>query len=194
MRKLMVVGLLILPLLVVGCSKGPAEAALKAADEAIAQVKPAADMYVPEQFTALATAAADAKALFDKGDYAAALAAAKDLPAKATEVAAAATAKKDEIGKTWADLQSSMPAVVQGLTDKVGALVAMKKLPKGFDATQFETAKTALADITGLWTAATAAFGGGDLKGAVAKAGDLKAKTGELTTLLEAVVLPPAKK
>jgi hypothetical protein len=194
MRKLMVVGLLILPLLVVGCSKAPAEAALKAADEAIAKVKPAAEMYVPEQFTALSTEADAAKALFDKGDYAAALAAAKDLPAKATEVMNAVTAKKDEITRTWTELQGSMPALVQGLTDKVGALSAMKRLPKGFDAAQVETAKTTLTDVTDLWTAATGAFGGGDLKGAVAKGGDAKTKAGELTTMLEAVALPPAKK
>jgi hypothetical protein len=194
MRKLMVVGLLILPLLVVGCNKAPAEAALKAADEAIAQVKPAAEMYVPDQFKTLESAAAHAKALFDKGDYAAALAAAKDLPAKATEVANAATAKKDEIVKTWTEFQGSLPALVQGLTDKVGVLAKMKKLPKGIDAAQLATAKTSLAGITDLWTAATAAFGGGDLKGAVAKAGDVKVKVGELTTMLEAVTLPPAKK
>ena len=194
MRKLMVVGLLILPLLVAGCSKGPAEAALKAADEAIAKVKRSAEMYVPEQYTALATAADEAKALFDKGDYAAALAAAKDLPAKAAEIQNAVTAKKDEFMKTWTEAQGSMPAVVQGLTDKVGALAAMKRLPKGFDAAQLETAKTALTDVTDLWTAATGAFGGGDLIGAVKKAGDAKTKAGELTTMIEAVTLPPAKK
>jgi len=194
MRKLMVVGLLILPLLVVGCSKGPAEAALKAADEAIAKVQPAAEMYVPEQFTALATAATDAKALFDKGDYAAALTAAKDLPAKAAEVMTAVTAKKDEYTKTWTELQGSLPAVVQGLTDKVGVLAAMKKLPKGFDAAQLKTAKTSLTSVTDLWTAATGAFGGGDLIGAVKKAGDAKTKAGELTTMLEAVTPAPATK
>jgi hypothetical protein len=40
MRKFLVVALMVLPLLAAGCSKGPAEAALKAADEAIAKVAP----------------------------------------------------------------------------------------------------------------------------------------------------------
>ena len=87
MRKLLVVGLLVLPLLVTGCSKGPAEAALKAADEAIANVAPDAQKFVPDQIRHADCRCGRAKASFDKGDYAAALAAAKDLPAKATEVA-----------------------------------------------------------------------------------------------------------
>ncbi len=193
MRKLMVVALLVLPLLVAGCSKGPAEAALKAADEAIAKVKPEAEKFVPAEFSGLADAAAAAKAKFDGGDYAAALAAAKDLPAKAADVARAATAKKDELTKQWTDLQGSLPAAVQGLTDKVTALAGMKRLPKGFDAAQLDTAKTSLADVTGLWTAATDAFNGGDLMGALAKAGDVKAKADALTTMLDAVPMPPAK-
>ena len=97
MRKFLVCCLMILPLVVVGCSKGPAEAALKAADEAIAKAKPEAEKFVPEQFKALTDAAAAAKANFDKGDYAAVLTAAKDLPAKAAEVMTAATAKKEKI-------------------------------------------------------------------------------------------------
>ena len=60
MRKLLVLGLMVLPLLVVGCSKGPAEAALKAADEAIAKAAPLAEKFVPDQFKTLTDAAAAA--------------------------------------------------------------------------------------------------------------------------------------
>ena len=184
MRKFLVVALMVLPLVAAGCSKGPAEAALKAADEAIAKVKPEAEKFVPAEFTTLTDAVAAAKAKFDAGDYAAALAAAKDLPAKATEVATAASAKKDALMKQWNDFQGSMPGIVQGLTDKVGALAAMKKLPKGFERAQLETAKTSLTEVTDLWQAATGAFGAGDIAGATAKAGDVKAKAEALTTLL----------
>jgi hypothetical protein len=194
MRKLLVLGLMILPLLATGCSKAPAEAALKAADEAIAKVQPEAEKYVPEQFKALADAAADAKAKFDQGDYAAVLTAAKDLPAKATEVMTAATAKKDELTKQWTDMQGTLPTMVQGLTEKVTALAAMKRLPKGFDATQLESAKTSLTDVTTMWQTATASFGGGDLMGAMAKAGEVKTKAEELAKTLEAVTVPAMAK
>lgn len=193
MRRFLIAVLMILPLIAVGCSKGPAEAALKAADEAIANVKPDAEKFVPAEFKTLTDAAAEAKAKFDGGDYSAALTVAKDLPAKAAEVAKAAAAKKDELTATWNEIQGSVPAMVQALTDKVGALAAMKKLPKGFDAAQLETAKTSLTDVTGMWTAATEAFGGGDLAGAIAKAGDVKTKAEELTKMLETVQVPAAK-
>ena len=193
MRKFLVVALMILPLVAVGCSKGPAEAALKAADEAIANVQPEAEKFVPAEFKSLADGAAEAKAKFDAGDYSAALAGAKDLPAKAAEVAKAAAAKKDELTAQWNELQGSVPAMVQGLADKVGALAALKRLPKGFDAAQLETAKASLADVTATWTAATEAFAGADLAGAIAKAGDTKAKAEALAASLEAVPLPPAK-
>ena len=147
MRKFLICCLMILPLVVVGCSKGPAEAALKAADEAIAKVKPEAEKFVPDQFKALTEAAATAKANFDKGDYAAALAAAKDLPAKATEVATAATAKKDELMGQWNELSKDIPAKMLDLTDKVNALAAMKKLPMGVDAAKIDEIKTRLADM-----------------------------------------------
>lgn len=192
MRKLMVVGLLILGLLVAGCSKAPAEAALKAADEAIAKAKPEVEKYVPEQFTTLTAAAADARAKFDAGDYKGAMEAAKELPAKANDAMTAAAAKKDELMKQWTELQGSLPAMVQGLTDKIGALAAMKKLPKGFDAKQLETAKTSLAGVTSEWTAASEAFNGGDIMGALAKGGEVKTKAGDLMKMLEAVPAPAA--
>jgi len=47
MRRLMVLGFMVLPLLFVGCSKGPAETALKAADEAVAKAAPLAEKFVP---------------------------------------------------------------------------------------------------------------------------------------------------
>jgi len=194
MRKLLVLGLMVLPLLVVGCSKGPAETALKAADEAVAKVAPLAEKFVPEQFKSLTDAAAAAKASFDKGEYAAALAAAKDLPAKADEILAAATAKKDELTGVWNGLAEALPAQVTGVTEKITAIAAMKRLPKGIDAAGLETAKTELANITSAWTKATEAFGTGEVPNALEMANDVKAKVEALAKTLEPVVLPPAKK
>lgn len=193
MRKLFVVGLMILALLAAGCSKAPAEAALKVADEAVAKAKPEGEKYVPEQFNALTAAAADARAKFDAKDYKGALTAAQAIPAQADEVMKAAAAKKEELTKQWADLQASLPAMVQALTEKIGGLVAMKKLPKGVDAAMVETAKTSLADVTAGWTAASDSFTAGDVTGAIAKAGDVKTKAEQLSTMLEVVPAPAVK-
>jgi hypothetical protein len=193
MRKLVILGLLVLPLLVSGCSKGPAEAAIKAAETAVEQVRPDAEKFVPAMFAPLAEALTAAKAKFDEGDYAAALAGAKDLPAKAQEVSKAALAKKDEVTAQWTELSGSLPGVVTSLTDKIGALEAMKKLPKEFGAEQLATAKMSLDEVKGMWTTASDAFSSGDIMGAVAKAGDVKTKADELMKMLEAVPMPAAK-
>jgi hypothetical protein len=194
MRKFLVLGLMVLPLLVVGCSKGPAEAALKAADEAIAKVAPDAQKFVPDQFKALTDAAAAAKASFDKGDYAAALAAAKDLPAKANDVMAAAATKRDELTGLWNRMAEALPAEFADLTAKINAIAAMKKLPKGVDAAELEASKAGLADITELWIKASKAYTDGDVKGAVEMARDVKTKTDALVVTLAGITAPAPKK
>ena len=175
MRKLLVVGLMVLPLLVAGCSKGPAEAALKAADEAIANVAPDAQKFVPDQFATLTAAAAEAKASFDKGDYAAALAAAKDLPAKATEVATAAAAKKDELMGQWNVMSKDMPILVADWQKKLDELIASKKLPKTATPERVEEVKAKMAEVSATWTKATDAFNAGDIKGALENGAAVKA-------------------
>ncbi|MCX6550196.1 MAG: hypothetical protein NTY02_04160 [Acidobacteria bacterium] len=194
MRRFLIVALMILPLVVVGCSKGPAEAALKAADEAIAKVKPEAEKFVPEQFKALTDAAAAAKANFDKGDYASALAAAKDLPAKATEVMTAAAAKKDELVGQWTEMGKVIPAKMLDVTEKVNSLAAMKKLPVGIDAAKIDEVKARLVDMNGTWAKATEAFGAGDIKGALEMAGNVKTSAEWLQTSYDAIMPKPATK
>lgn len=193
MRKFLVLGFMVLPLLVAGCSKGPAEAALKAADEAIAKAAPDAEKFVPDQFKAVTDAAAAAKADFDKGDYAAALAAAKDLPAKTAAVVAAATAKKDELTGLWKGLAETLPAQVAGLTEKINGLAAMKKLPKGLDKAKLDEVRTRLADMTATWTKAVQAFNGGDLKSALELGANVKTNADWLQTSYDAIMPAPKK-
>jgi hypothetical protein len=193
MRKFLVLMLLVLPLAVAGCGKGPAEAALKAADEAIAKVQPEAEKFVPEQFKALKDAAATAKAAFGKGDYATALAAAKDVPGKANDVMAAAAAKKEEMVGQWNALAESMPAVVKGLEDKVAAIEAMKKLPKGFTKDDLTAAWTQVRAVTAQWTQAINAFNAGLLDQALKAGNDAKVQAEELGKLLGPVTVPAPK-
>jgi len=193
MRKLLVLGLMVLPLLVTGCSKGPAEAALKAADEAIANVAPDAQKFVPDQFKTLTDAAAEAKASFDKGDYAAALAAAKDLPAKATEVATAAAAKKETLMAEWNVLSKDMPILLADWQKKIDELIAAKKLPKTATPERVEEIKAKFAEVNATWTKATEAFNAGDIKGAIENGASVKASVDWIESVW-AGVAPAAKK
>jgi len=156
-------------------------------------VAPEAEKFVPDQFKTLTDAAAAAKASFDKGDYAAALAAAKDLPAKATEVMAAATAKKDELTALWNEMAKTLAAKKMDLTDKIEALAAMKKRPMGLDAAKLDEIKARMADMGALWTKATEAFNAGDLKGALEMAGNVKTNAEWLQLSYDAIMPAPKK-
>jgi hypothetical protein len=177
----------------VGCSKGPAEAALKAADEAIAKVAPEAEKFVPDQYKTLTDAAAAAKANFDKGDYAAALAAAKDLPAKATEVMTAATAKKDELTGEWNVLSKDMPILLADWQKKFDELFASKALPKTATPARIEEIKAKLAEVNATWAKATDAFNAGDLKGAIENGASVKAAVDFVQSSWDALRPDPKK-
>jgi predicted small lipoprotein YifL len=181
--------------LTTACSqKGPAEEALKAADAAVAAAKANVEKYVPDQWNGLNDALKGAKDAFAKGDYAAALAAAQAIPGKATAAINAAKAKKDEYTKEWADISASVPAAVKAAEEKVAALAAMKKLPKGMDAAKLDAAKAGAADLKKMWDDAVA-VGANDPKAAVEKAKEIKAKADELVKTLTAEAAPaPAAK
>ena len=178
--------------LLVACSKAPAEAALKAADQSVEAARPVAEKLVPDQMKSLNDALADAHARFDKGDYAAALTAAKDIPAKANEVVAAAKARKDELTKTWEGIVREVPPMAASITSKVGELSAMKKLPKGMDKAKVEAAKSALDGINQTWNAATDAAKAGNWADAIKKGGEAKAKAQEAMTSLGMTAAAPA--
>jgi hypothetical protein len=89
--------------------KGPAETALKAAEEAINTAKGEASKYMPDQVRSLESALASTREKLGKGDYKAVLSEAPALTSKAQEIASAAAAKKAELTKSWEGLSSGMP-------------------------------------------------------------------------------------
>ena len=194
MRTLRFTALLVACSLAAACGKGPAEAALKAADQALEAARPEIEKYVPADVTALSGAAKAAHDRFDQGDYKAALAAAQELPAKVQAAAAAATAKKESLTQTWSALQGSVPGMVEAFKNRVTQLVSMKKLPKGMDATKLGAAKNELDAITQAWDEASTAFQAGNLSQAVDKA---NAVTTRVVAAMESVGLSvnaPARK
>ena len=184
---------LILAVLTIACcfalaacntAKAPAEAAIKAADEALAGVKADASQYVPDQLKGVEDALAAAKDNFQKGEYQKALDGAKDLAAQAKDLAAAVTAKKDELSKSWQDMSGGLPGMVEAIQKRIDILSKSRKLPAGLDKDKFEAAKTSLAAITQTWTEASNAFQGGNLVDAVGKAKVVKDKAVEIMGML----------
>jgi len=183
-RHLRILALLAPLALAYGCSKAPADAAIKAAESAVEAAKPMAQKFVPDQMKGLTDALADAKDKFGKGDYSGALAAAKDLPAKANDVLAAAKAKKEELTKAWEGLTKDVTASLSAATSKLGELSAMKKLPKGMDKAKVDGAKAALDGANQAWAQAAEAAKADNWTEALKKGGEVKAKAAEIMASL----------
>lgn len=173
-----------LGLIACNTTKAPAEAAIKAADEALAGVKADAAQYIPDQLKGVEDALAAAKESFQKGEYQQALTSAKDLAAKAKDLAIAVAAKKDELTKAWQDMSGGLPGMVSAIQSRVNILSKSRKLPAGLDKDKFESAKTSLATITQTLTEATNAFQGGSLMDAVDKGKAVKEKAVEIMSAL----------
>jgi len=181
-KRLFVIIALVCCLGLISCStaKAPAEAAIKAAEEAIAGVKTDASAYVPDQLKEVEDSLAAAKESFQKGEYEKALTGVKDLSAKAKDLATAAASKKEELAKSWQDMSGGLPKMVEAIQSRVNILSKSRKLPAGIDKDKFDSAKTELAAITQTWTEASNAYSSGNLMDAVSKAKTVKDKAVEI--------------
>jgi hypothetical protein len=173
--------------------KAPAEQAVKSAESAVAAVSAEAGKWVPDQTRALEASLAAVKDKFAKGEYKAVLAEAPALANRAKEVGAAAAAKRAELTKTWEEMSAGLPKMVEAVKSRVDILSKSKKLPANVSKEKFEAAKAGLADATKGWEDANAAFKGGNVADAIAKADAVKKRTVEALEALGMPVPPAAK-
>ena len=173
------------------CNKGPAEAALNAADQALAAARPEIEKYVPGELASLTSAVQAARSEFEKGNYTEALKAAQALPAQIQAAVAAATVQKDQLVAAWNDLAGTLPGQVQAITGRLTDLQT-RALPKGMTKDMLASAQTDLGSVTQAWTEATAAFQGGDIPRALETAEGVKAKADALAGMLGLTAAPPA--
>jgi uncharacterized protein YaaN involved in tellurite resistance len=173
-------------LISMGCSKakGQAEAALKAAEKAISEVKPEAEKFVPDQIKAVEAALNGAKEKFGKKDYSAALSDAQAIPEKVKEIVASLNAKKDELTKTWADLDQGIPKMMEAIKSRVGILSQSKKLPANLTKEKFEEAKSGLESALKDWETAKESSKTGNLAEAVTKGNTVKEKAVQVLQIL----------
>jgi hypothetical protein len=172
--------------MIMGCAtdKGPAEAALAAAETAVNSAVAEASKYVPDQARSLQAGLTAVKEKFSKGDYAAVISEAKALAGKAKDLASAASARKIELTQTWETLNAGVPKVVEAIKGRVDVLSQSKKLPANMTADKLATAKSGLGEITQQWTAAIEAYKGGDLMDAITKGTAVKTKAAEVLAVL----------
>jgi PBP1b-binding outer membrane lipoprotein LpoB len=198
MRKIVLLSVLMIVaagLILTGCSKAKeqAEAALKAAEKAISEVKPEAEKLVPDQIKALEAALNGAKEKFGKKDYSAALSDAQAIPGKVKDLVASMSAKKDELTKTWTDLDQGIPKMMDAIKSRVGILSQSKKLPANLTKEKFEEAKSGLDSALKEWETAKENFKGGMLGEAVTKGNTVKEKAVQILQILGMPVPAAAK-
>ena len=187
LKRWMVPALVVLTcglLVACGQEKKMAEAAVKTAEDAVNAAGPDVAKFAADQWKAVTDALTAAKDSLAKGDYKGALAGANDIAQKVKDAAAAASAKKDELTKTWNDAYAALPQAMESVKGKLDSLTSMKKLPAGMDKAKLEDAKSGLAAANKSWADAVDAFKAGNLTDAVAKAGAAKEKA---TALLQSL-------
>ena len=178
--------IVLLAAMVVACArdKEPAEAAIKAAGQAIDQIRGEASRYVPDQLKQLEDALKSAQDAFAKKDYKAALDAASTLSAKAQDVAKAAAAKKAELTKSWEDLNAGIPQLMDALKSRLDILSKAKKLPAGLDKDQLAALTSGYDEAAKQFQAAKDAAGAGDLNKAIEAGQAIKQKGMEMAAAL----------
>jgi hypothetical protein len=163
--------------------KGPAEQAIKAASQSVESVRAEGSKFAAEQFKQLEGSLKAAQDDFAKGEYKAALAAAKDLGAKAQEVAKAAADKKAALTKSWEETSASIAQTLEAAHKKLEELAMAKKLPT-------DMTKEKLAELHSSFDAAMKQYeeaksaAGSDIAKAAESADALKAKAAELAQAL----------
>jgi len=177
----------VIGLFLVACaasSKEPAAAAIKAAEESWNAVKGEVVKYIPDQAKGVEDAIKGAKENFDKGNFDAALAAAKAIPDKVKELTAVAAAKKAELAKSWEEMSGGLPKMLDAIKSRLDILSASKKLPANLDKAKLEDAKGGYEAAAKMWDEAKAASSGGNLADALAKVKTVKEKAVEVMTTL----------
>ena len=175
--------------LAAGCSqKDPAAGAIDAAEGALQAVYEDAQKYVPERYAEVKAELETARKAFDEERYADAIAAVKDVPAHAEELAKLSVEAKQkrlaEMNAEWTRLSATLPSLVSGVETRLGELAKMRKLPKGIDKQLLEEANAAFGSAKGAWGEAGAAFEAGNLESAVKKAHDVETMTQDLMARL----------
>lgn len=191
----LVIALFMGAVLFIACAsdKGPAEQAIKAAEEAVNAAKSEATKFVPDQMKALESGIAAVKDKFGKGDYKAAITEAQALAGKAKGVLDAAKAKKEELTKTWANLSQGLPKMVEAIQSRVDILSQSKKLPANLTAEKFAEAKSGLTAAKEEWAKALESFKAEKFSEAISMANSVKEKAAKTMEILGLPVPAGAK-
>ncbi|HEY9385075.1 MAG TPA: hypothetical protein VIP80_16310 [Gemmatimonadales bacterium] len=155
-------------------AKGRAEADIAAADRALAALPADAAKVVPDQFTPLSDAVNQGKDQLSKGDYAAASASVREIPAQAQLLADSLPARKASLAAVLDTLSVAMPRNLAAIKAKLDSIGTGKRLPRGLDQQQLQEAQDTYAAASAEWTEVMSSYQSGDLASAMSRALGLK--------------------
>lgn len=172
-----------------GCSqKDPAQEAIAAAENALAAVYEDAQKYVPDRYAEVKAELEAARAAFNEERYADAIAAVKDVPAHAEqlarEIVTARQQRLSELNSDWVRLSGSLPGLMTNIGSRLAELGKARRLPAGMDKQLLDEANAAYVSAQSAWDEAGGAFTAGDLESAVGKARDVEAMAQDLVARL----------
>ena len=170
--------ILCITLLLVGCGsaaqKEATEAAVTAAQSAIAGIQSDAGRYVPDQLNAAQAEIQQAQAALAKNDYGAAVDYARSAIDKAKSLNAASNQKRDELLKNWTGVSQTFPKSLEAVKWRIWAFSHGGKLPAGMDSSTLEASKAQYAALKDAWAAAVATYQRGELASASEQALSLR--------------------
>jgi hypothetical protein len=171
------------------CSqKDPAKEAIEAAADALNAVYEDAQKYVPERYAEVKKELDDARKAFDEERYADAIAAVRDVPAHAEQLAKESESAKAKhvaaLAADWERLSASLPDAFSGIGARLDELGRMRRLPEGMDRQLLEEANAAFASAQSAWQDAQSMHAKGDVEAAVGKAKDAEAMAQDLVARL----------
>jgi hypothetical protein len=175
--------------LIVGCEnhRAPAEQAVAGAEASLAEVRPLARRYVPEQLRAVEGQLAALKASLAKGDYTGALTAAPNLNSAIAGLKSAAETRKADTEVAlkrakddWGPLAAEVPKAIAEIEKRVATLSKAAQLPRFVTRQNVAAADAGLESLRSLWSAASVAGSSGDYVTAVSKAQSARAKAAQI--------------
>ena len=167
--------------------KDPAEKTIAQIESSIAEVRPDAEKYAPDDLKGLDESVATLKRGFGNKRY-------NEVLTAAPSVASAVTTLKETIAKAkadgeailaaaqaeWTELNASVPPLVDAIQSRVDILSKSRKLPKDVDKAGFETIKTDFETVKTDWADATREYTAGAAADAVRKGRAARTKAEEI--------------
>lgn len=176
-------------MLVLACSsqKQPAQETVNRMENTMDSIHDAAAKYAPDTLKSVQDQVNSIKQSFDKGDYAAVLAAAPSVNAAivslrkdANEKQAAADAEIAKVKQEWRNLTYEVPKMITDLHTQIDTLGSGRALPRGVTKAAVAAAKNGVGSLDSQWTEANTAVSSGDYAGAVTKGQAVKDKATEM--------------